>query len=226
MCKRLLALLVFTFAWGASSLAQDLPKPKADVNDARDQVLFNAFLKDLHDARAERDHAVIESVLKDLLSWADSPWEGTKGKADRKIYFARESTTLVRDPDTVIREAASKDWANVTPEQIKLAQTAANNLVNRLQEKRPFKEIKPTDNRIVVLEKKEADWIPEKASDRVNIKQVFRATVPGYSKDGQLAVVEVRFPWSGHMHDGAGVYLLAHKENAWVVLVRDFWLYE
>jgi hypothetical protein len=46
----------------------------------------------------------------------------------------------------------------------------------------------------------------------------FTANTPGFSRDKQIAIVRVHFPWS--IHSGYNTYVLARRDGERVVVVR------
>ena len=165
----------------------------------------------------ERDFAVIETVLKDLLSRKDSPVEG-KNDPNRKIRFNREVHEVRGNAVNLMKLQDKKYLEKLSAAQMKSVKEAADAVVNRKSDKEPFKEIKPSDPRIVVVEKKSAEvkrelWSP----------QSFWAAPPGFSKDGGVAFIKLSFTWS--IHSGEGVYILEKREDGWIVLVCEFVYY-
>jgi hypothetical protein len=47
---------------------------------------------------------------------------------------------------------------------------------------------------------------------------------PGYSADGQVAMVVISFPWSS-MHGGNATYVLALEDGRWRIILREFKFY-
>jgi hypothetical protein len=193
----LLSLAVPSFL--LSNLAQDTAKPQAKADPARDA-------------------AVMEAVFKDLLTASDSPVE-VKGKHKKKLYFAREPLKDSPKPEHILYglERATKPH-KLSAEELKNAREAATDLARRGKEKEPFKDLKPKDDQIVVVEKKDAD--KNEADPLRRRMQLFRANAPGFSRAGTLAVVRFVFPWSAH-HIGYVTYVMAKRDGKWVVLTRD-----
>jgi hypothetical protein len=207
MTRRLLLLLVATWAWPTVGFVQEPPKPKANAN-------------------AEQDSAVLEVVLKDLFSCQRSPLE-SRNETKKIILFSPEALTSRGAAWAVLDERPHTQLKSLSPAQLDLARKANEDLVRRAKEKETFKDLKLRDERIVVWDKAhaEADEATRKVKRRFDRPQVFRASAPGYSQDRQLAIVRLTFPWSGAMHHGDGTYVLTRKEGEWVVLSRDFRIY-
>jgi hypothetical protein len=181
-----------------SNLPQETAKPQAKADPARDA-------------------AVMEAVFKDLLTASDSPVEG-KGTDKKKLYFAREPLKDTPKPEHFLYslEQATKPH-KLSAEELKHALEAATDLARRGKEKEPFRDLKPKDDQVVVVEKKDAD---KNEADLLRRRmQLFRANAPGYSCAGTLAVVRIEFPWSAH-HIGYRLYVIAKRDGKWVVWTR------
>jgi len=63
----------------------------------------------------------------------------------------------------------------------------------------------------------------EKVLEEIGFDRTTRAWRPGYSKDGQLAIVMFSIPWSIHHADAT--YVLVRQDGAWKVRVRQFVIY-
>jgi hypothetical protein len=163
---------------------------------------------------AARDFDVLETVLKDLLSSKESPLEGMRvPEAERRIrlfveagqrdFYSREiSIDISRAlPDTVYRGRAR--W---------IAQSVDDH-VRRSARKNSFEAFRPTDHRIILTEQANE---PTTNSVYRRRRQVFLAYPPGYSRDGELAIVRMTFPWS--IHSGYVVYVLSKENEGWRVL--------
>ncbi len=92
--------------------------------------------------------------------------------------------------------------------------------MHRLGQKEPLKGFRPKDRRILISDE---IGTPRKYDPlRLFRPQVCCAYAPGYSRDGQLAIVRLTLPWSGGKHGGNGTYVLTRNEGDWVVLTRVF----
>jgi hypothetical protein len=112
--------------------------------------------------RESPDRAVLETVLKDLLSVKDSPLEIRKGK--KRILFSPEALSRRTDLDTVLRRHDEAQWKRLTAEQLAQTQRAANDLVRRAAAKESFGAFASKDPRIVV-------YGPEEERDRKAARQ-------------------------------------------------------
>jgi hypothetical protein len=167
----------------------------------------------------QRDGAVLEAVMVDVLTCPDSPVERGRGK---KIYLSMEAYSGTRDRNNVLKLQDAGKLEQLTPGERQLVQEAADDLLRR-SKREPFKPFTPKDKRVVAYrkEQREADDARRKKEFFVR-PQVFLADTPGYAKDGSLALVRIGFPWSGGFHSGEGTYLLIRQGNGWRVLLRDF----
>jgi hypothetical protein len=168
------------------------------------------------DLIAGRDSAVLEVVLKDLLSWPDSP---LRDATKKQILFSPEALDYRLNVSDVLQQHDSREWDKLAPAQLGLATEAAGDLMRRLDGKEILKGLTLKDERIVVWDKKQAVAKRGRLRGRAR-PQVFRAFAPGYSRDRQIAVVRLTFPWS--IHSGYATYVLARKESEWAVLIREF----
>jgi hypothetical protein len=156
-------------------------------------------------------------VLQDLLACPDSPLEPED--TIKQILFSPESPGYRPTLADVLARGSTNKWDKLSPAELAHAQQAADHLVRRSQEKDAFKGFKPKDKRIIVWDNRRAE--AGRDADRRRLRpQVFQAFPPGYSKDAQLAMVHLNFPWS--VHSGTGTYVLARKQGGWVVIIRIF----
>ena len=198
MTCRLLLLLAATGPWPTGGFAQEPPMPKAGSD-------------------AGRDSGVLEVVLKDLLTWPDSPLEFPRA-TEKRLLFSPEALTDPLEVSDILDRLDRKKRAKPPRTQRELVREAAEDLVRRREVKHSFRDLRPKDPRIVIGDEGRADM----KRGRVG-PQVFRAYAPGYSRDRRLAVVRLTYPWS--IHEGEGTYVLAKKGGEWIVLSRYFHIY-
>jgi hypothetical protein len=194
----LLLLLAAAGPWPTGDFVQEPPEPKVGSD-------------------AGRDWAVLEVVLKDRFTWSDSPIEPGR-EARKQILFSPEAPVYRPGLDEILDRTDVKEWNKISPVQLGLAREAARDLVHRLGEKEPFRGFWPNDKRILISD--ESGTLPIYDPLRPFRPQVFRAYAPGYSRDGQLAIVRLTLPWSGGVRSGNGTYVLTRNEGDWVVLIR------
>jgi hypothetical protein len=114
-------------------------------------------------------------------------------------------------------------WAKLSPQQLVLAQQAADHLVQRLRREDSFQPFVPRDARVKVYHDPPptTDAI-ESLGRRMKDRPVY-AYAPGFSEDRRFAVVKLGLPWS--MHSADGLYMLANENGAWKVVFRQFIYY-
>jgi hypothetical protein len=175
------------------------------------------------ETRDARDAAVLERALVDLLESRDSPFEPEDSKKEQ-LLFSPEALTYRLPVDDLLREFDAKRWAKLSPAQRRAAHDAAAEVARRVTAGDPFKPFKPKDERVTTCDRniEEKDQGVHRSLRR---RQVFHAFPPGYSRDGQIALVRMRFPWSGGHHSGEVTYVLARQDEGWTVLVRDLIFY-
>ena len=168
-------------------------------------------------SKADRDFAVIETVLRDLLAYKNSPLLD-KDNPERKIFFSRDAVKSSISAAGMMSGMGyySQIWDKLSPAQIGSATEAVEDLVSRREDKEPFKGFKPSSSRIVVTEKER----PKEFGS-----QKFWADTPGYSKDGSVAIVRMSFSNAYGDHGGACTYLVVKFRSAWIVLFRAFIYY-
>jgi hypothetical protein len=95
-------------------------------------------------------------------------------------------------------------------------------LVARVENGDSLPDLKSTSGRLKIYENAGAATQPSYPFEGERASSVFP---PGYSKNGQYALVRLGFPWSGRMHSGEATYILERTDRGWKVLLRDFILY-
>lgn len=172
------------------------------------------------------DGAVLQVVLETLLTDPQSPLEPRR--AERKQIFV-SADPLLREAslETVLLRHDAKQWAKLSPEQVELTQLAAKDLARRAVAREHFQNFEPKDPRIILYTKADEEKAAQEkdARRRVGRPQVFHAYPPGYSANGNLAVVHLEFPWSGGFHSGNATFVLAAQPKEWTLLMRQFTLY-
>jgi hypothetical protein len=154
MTCRLLLLLAATGPWPTGCLAQEPSTPKAGSD-------------------AGRDSSVLEVVLKDLLTWPDSPLE-PRHETRKQILFSPEAPGYRPRLEEILDRQDAKEWNKLSPVQLGLAREAAEDLVRRLKEKDALKGFRPKDKRIVIWDKRGADG----KRDPLRAASVLRCSAP------------------------------------------------
>ena len=191
------AIVVAAFFWPTGDFAQEPSKSKANSS-------------------AGRDSTVLEVVLADFLTMPEFVDRDARGKPH--IFFSLERPRYEPNAKEIVEPVDPKQWAKLSEIQLDCARQASLGLVRRLEEKDVYKGFTPKDDRIVIWSEPRVD---AKRFPRMApwYAPVLRAHAPGYSRDGRIAVLHVRFRLD--LHSGSATYVLSRKEDKWVVLVRD-----
>jgi hypothetical protein len=170
------------------------------------------------------DGAVLEAVLKGLLTDQDSPLE-QRDTARTKILFSTEALDGAPLLEMDLMKHDVKQWKKLSATQLAQVETAAKEIVRRAAAKERFQGLRLKNPRVVLHtraddEKLEGEKDPLK---RLRRPQIFRAYPPGYSADGSLAVAHLGFTYG--LHGGVATYVLAQRKRDWEVLMRQFIYY-
>lgn len=171
-----------------------------------------------------RDAAVLEVVLTDLLSTADSPLEHF-GNGPKALLFAAAPSAGPFPSGSALEAFRSKDADPLIDAQQQRLREAAAAVEKRDKEPDPFNGFAPKERRIKLYTREQDTKDKEslKTGRTLRRPQVFRAFPPGYATDNTLALVNLWFPWS--IHHGEAYYVLARRGEEWKVLKRKFVYY-
>jgi hypothetical protein len=176
------------------------------------------------DATAQ-DSAVLDVVFQDLLNRPGvvAVPNGEAKQMRVSIESPHSEQAQVRTAD-VLAAFPKKTMFGAPPKgalvelsepQFKLVQEAAEDLARRATTKDGINAFVPKDKRIGIYTAKEAKaYRPKNFLDRG--PQVFYACPPGYSRDRQLACVEIGFGWS--IHGATARYVVVKDRDRWIVL--------
>lgn len=175
------------------------------------------------DAAVERDQAVIEAALADLLTLTDSPLVMQRGTPPAEIRFAERPAPYRVTEQAITQQHEKEKWAALSERDVDAVTEAAREVVRRHENGEGFKPFRPRDPRVKI----EADpttttTTPATRRSRFDDRPV-RAWPPGYTAEGQYAVVFLTIPWS--MHSAETTYLLKRDGNGWRILLRQFVYY-
>jgi hypothetical protein len=163
-----------------------------------------------------RDFQVMDAILFDLTTYKGQyrpyslvPTTPRDVYFDPKPYRSRDA----QDNDPL---KFSKEWDKMSIGERSAVQEATRHIESRGEVRGIFKKYRPQHKRIHL------------AATRAqpNRKTPYMATfpmqawVPGYSRDGNIAVVQLYF--SEIFHPSIGTYVLQRKERNWKVLYRAF----
>jgi hypothetical protein len=164
----------------------------------------------------DRDQTAIEAALGDLLTLTDSPLD-VRGQPPAEIKFApRASTYPVKVSQILMRRDKAK-WDALSKEQLDAATEAAEEIARRNYAADGFKSFQPRDPRI-----KLDDGAPAPGRN-LRFDRPVHAYPPGYSADGNYAIVFLSILWS--MHHADGTFLLVRDGAGWRVILRQFVYY-
>lgn len=194
---------------------------------------------------AHPDATVIEVALVDLLTYAgdDSPVTvlarpippptpapaGSRAVPDLEkvrrarprlppahLWFAADAATRPQTMNEVLYQDDKKRWASLSPGEMGATREAAMDLIRRLSARDRFRRFTPKDRRIRVV----AGALPKNTRQPNDPDRPIQAWTPGYSRNGDLALVRLIVPWNNNQAETT--YLLGRRPGAWVVLLRQF----
>src|SRR5262245_32284373 len=107
MTRRLLLFLAGSWPWPAGAFAQASPKS---------------------DSNASSDFAVLEVVLRDLLSWPESPLE-FHSTTEKQLLFSPEALADPLEVPDILHRLDRRKRTKLSRAQLRLAREAASDLV-------------------------------------------------------------------------------------------------
>jgi hypothetical protein len=165
------------------------------------------------------DDTVVAAALDDLLTYKgkDTPVYGSFSHK-KPLAFA---ATIARYPvtvESVLYRHREELWKTLSAAEVQASREAAGSLVERVKTLPPGATFTISDKRVRLRDRR-----MEEESHSFGFDGTTRAWPPGYSKDGQLAIVMFSIPWSIHGVDAT--YVLARQDGTWKVRVRQFVYY-
>ena len=164
----------------------------------------------------DRDHAVIEIALADLLALPDSPLASRK-VPPAEIKFTPRATSYPVKVTRILMRRDKEKWAALSKDQLDGASEAAEDVARRNYAADGFKPFQPRDPRVRL-----DDGAPAPGRN-LRFDRPVSAWPPGYSADGDYAIVFLSIPWS--MHHADATYLLTRDGDGWRVVLRQFVYY-
>lgn len=169
----------------------------------------------VRDAQPAQNTQVLDAVLRDLITYnrVDKPL--SLSHAPREVFF--NVHTVPKGATDILNPLRhQKVWARMSRQEQAAAEEAAGQIKDRPASRRAFSNYQPGDRRI------HAVFGPAKPRNSAPYFAMFpvQAAVPGYSRDGTIAVVRLNFPEIFHPSQGA--YVLQKKDNQWKVLYCAF----
>jgi hypothetical protein len=169
---------------------------------------------------AVTDEDVLDAALADLATYVgeDSP-VAFRGVVAAPLLVARDAADWPVTEAALLDRHEFKAWqAFPRSEEAALAQ-AAQNLVSRTTRHAGFGVFRSDNPRIQIFAPESA---PKPKYSFLAARPI-RMWPPGYSADNRIAIVRMSIPWSIHHADGT--FVLANRQGAWSVLVREFIYY-
>jgi len=160
------------------------------------------------------DREVVATVLEDLATYRgkDSPIDGIFSPNPLTLHAV--PARYPRTVESVLVRYNPARWKALSVQDASAAQEAAEDLVRRIAAN---EEIFAAGSKHVPL------YAGADAKAEPFRKSPIEAWLPGYSKDGTLAIVALAIPWS--IHGCSATYVLARGDRRWAVRVRDFTCY-
>jgi len=159
--------------------------------------------------RAAQDREVIALILDDLVTGKGSPVAGT---------FVPGPPTLNPKPlrysikkAELTEQAESKAWGALPKADRSHRAAALQDMADRMTG--PVVRFTTGSSQVRLYKGRDPDKLSEFDARPIN------ATLPGYSKDGRIAIVAVSAPWS--IHSCGGFYVLSRSSEGWRVDLRD-----
>ena len=194
----------------------DVRSSSTTPSTARPTTQFSTPAPTLAPAALNRDHVVIEVALADLLALPESPLASRK-VPPAEIKFAPRATTYPVKATRILMRRDKEKWAALSKEQLDGASEAAEEIVRRNYAADGFKPFEPRDPRVRL-----DDGAPTPGRN-LRFDRPVSAWPPGYSADGNHAIVFLSIPWS--MHHADATYLLARDGDGWRIVLRQFVYY-
>jgi hypothetical protein len=176
----------------------------------------------------QRDAAVLEAVLVDILTDRKSPLETSRNVPGRVCFAVdpmKPKGFLGKLSIDSILPTDDSEWKKLSPAAQGLGREAATEVQTGREVKEFFTKVRPTDKRIVLYRNDPKDKPSEEARQAAKRAlswsvQVFRACPPGYSKDRTVAVVFLMYTWSDGFHGADATYILEKLEKGWKIILR------
>jgi hypothetical protein len=162
----------------------------------------------------EDDQRILEIVLLDLLDFEDfHPFGGSKKKAEIVLGVKTAGSSGFLDDGQLDGESYDKN-PHLIPSEIR----------SDLQKRNPKEPIslvafKPESKKILVSDLEGLYQFGKFGAKHPEARGYVETWLPGYSKDGQSAVLRMSF--GPTPHGATATYMLAKKDGRWSVVWRD-----
>ena len=160
----------------------------------------------------KRDNTLVTAVLRDLAKYEgeDSPIKGFGPSA--LLPFANVPSRYRLSPEDLLYRLDEEKWKALTKSQLRAVGEAARHAARRPKRKGLFEIADP-----LVQVRSVPDKRPE--VERF-LDRPITMHLPGFSTDGQVAIVRFYVPWS--IHSVTATYILRLEQGTWAVLLRQF----
>lgn len=164
------------------------------------------------------DAQVLALVLGDLMTYPgeDNPVSGGRSFPEHLLIANKLGAfgfASYPPPSSVDLRLSAVPQCPLTPVEVAAANDAGlDSEVRMARGSVAFPELHLDPARFVIAP-------PASSPDGITNRQI-QIFAPGYSSDGQIAVVQMSIPWS--IHSASGIYVLARTDAAWVVRMRWF----
>jgi len=169
------------------------------------------------------DEAVLMAALDDLLTYKgkDTPVYGPFSP-NKPLAFVVRPESYPLTVESLLYRHREDLWEKLTAGEIVASREAAESLAERVKTLPPDATFAIADKRLRLRDARTENE-HEKAHP-FSFDRGTRAYRPGYSNDGQLAIVRFNIPWSS-FHSADATYVLVRQDGAWKVRVRQFVIY-
>ena len=169
-------------------------------------------------SEVKRDEAILEVVLQDLLTLKEKGLPFSLPPAPREIFFNPDSCKYLKDkPQEVLEHWGA--WKKLSATERRAVGQATTQLTARKTEQGVFAHYRPQHPKIKIIRIKERGG----HAKPYQANYPLHAGAPGFTNDGQYAVLTLFFP--EFLHSSNGAYILTRRRGYWEVLCRGFVTY-
>jgi hypothetical protein len=217
---------------GSLFVQSKVAKPQPEATDHR---VIESVLKDLStvpNPAVEPTYADMVRMVSSASKPSGKSLKGVKEKTRSSIIYFSPAPLLGRIdtgkrfkiPEEPSAKGDKTPIRPISPSKLAVAREAEDDAANGHPNNVSYSSYSPQDNHIRIYRESPDTKLRlvKPTSPSYQGVQVFQATPPGYSKDGQVAAVYLRFPWSGGRHSGLALYVLERQIGEWKVISRRF----
>jgi endo-1,4-beta-xylanase len=164
-----------------------------------------------------RDQAVLEALMLNLLR---TPRVVERNRTnDQRVWLAEKP--IERSPSLEeFAEPISKSEGKIASHQLPKVTEAILDATRRLRDRDSVQPFTPVNEHVLIDGAGHRQELLEP-----DLTQVFFATSPGYSRDGNTAMVSLSFAWSRGFHRASAAFVLTKVRDQWKVTVSRFRYY-